>query len=139
MRRLVERLRMHGIVELVEEKPQAIQGIFGVPKDLLARLILSAIPANLLCRDPPNPRLPRIERLAKLCVPRRHRLYVSTADLDNYYHTLLMPSALRVLFGLLPIQVGDKLVYSVDHVTNWVFVVSLFDTVGACHGAGAKS
>ena len=61
---LVFLLQKHGIVELVATPGEAVQGVFGVPKGDLARLILNAVPANLLCKVPPDPGLPL---LGKTC------------------------------------------------------------------------
>ena len=76
--RIVEKLIHHGLVELVYEANKAVQGIFGVPKGDIARFILNAIPANLLCRLPPSPGLPLIETLSLLCIPPGSRFYISS-------------------------------------------------------------
>ena len=55
--KLIELLVERGLVELVSTAGEAIQGVFGVPKGELARLILNATAANELCETPWDPRL----------------------------------------------------------------------------------
>ena len=105
---LVFLLQKHGIVELVSTPGEAVQGVFGVPKGDLARLILNAVAANLLCKTPPDPDLPLIESLAKLVVTGGDRLFLSLLDLSDYYHGLLLPEDLKSLFGLPPVWVDGK-------------------------------
>ena len=108
---LVALLVQKGLVELVSTPGEAIQGIFGVPKGDKARLILNAVAANLRCLAPPDPQLPLIESLSKLVVPAHSRLYWSLLDLSDYYHVLVLPEALRSLFGLPPVVVEGELVF----------------------------
>lgn len=105
---LVELLTQKGLVELVRTPGEATQGIFGVPKGDLARLILNAVAANLQCLPPPDPKLPLIESLSKLVIPAGARLYWSLLDLSDYYHVLVLPPALRSLFGLPPVWVDGE-------------------------------
>ena len=112
---LVHLLVAHGLVELCDTAGAALQGIFGVPKGEMARLILNAKAANALCELAPDPKLPLIESLVKLVVPVGERLYFSVLDLSDYYHGLLLSEFLRDLFGLPPV-----LVNGVQRFPRWV-------------------
>ena len=125
---LLYKLVAHGIVEFVDCPPLALQGIFGVPKKDLARLILNAVAANKLCNVPPSPGLPFIETLAKLCIPCDCQLFMSLLDLSDYYHGLVLPLSLRSLFGLPPISLEDGRVVYPRWVTlpmGWSWAVYL--------------
>jgi hypothetical protein len=101
-----------GVCELRATPAESIQGLFGVFKsEELARVILDCRLANLLCRTPPNPRLPLIEVLRMLGVAPGSKLYCAILDLANYYHSIIMPEEWRDMFGLPPVVVDGVAVH----------------------------
>ena len=98
---LVLRLEDVGIVYLSEDRPHVVNGIFGVPKsDSKQRLIIDAQRANLYFSKSPDIELPNPGDLVNLCMVHSNRLYMSKADMDNFYHRLRLPEWLTTYFGL---------------------------------------
>lgn len=87
--------------------PKAVNGLFGVPKDGDGiRLIIDATPANRLFIPCPHVQLPDPGTLARLSVTtdlhsqRRGALYMAKADLESFYHQLMLPEWLQPYFSL---------------------------------------
>ena len=102
------------MIELVEEKPKEINGLFGVPKDggKSQRLILDARRANLHFTEPEDPDLPHPGLLTQLEMGgQQEELYVGKLDADNFYHRLRLPEHLRTYFGLPPLLFEGKKVW----------------------------
>lgn len=98
---LIHRLERIGIVALSQDRPHVVNGIFGVPKsDDKQRLIIDAQRANLYFSKCPDIELPNPGDLVNLCMVHSRRLYMSKADMDNFYHRLLLPDWLTTYFGL---------------------------------------
>src|SRR4051794_31308329 len=89
-----------GMIELTQQPPRAVNGIFGVAKGDAIRLIIDARPANALFADPPHVELPTPDILAGLRADAERPFFSAKSDADNYYHRFRMPEALRPFFAL---------------------------------------
>ena len=117
---LIRRMHTLGMLKFVLT-PKVVNGLFGVRKDAdMIRLIIDARPFNAICVDPPKVQLPTPDILSELQVPPDGDFFVAKADLDNYYHRLLLPDWLVPYFALPPVRAvdvglsqvyGDVLVY----------------------------
>jgi hypothetical protein len=121
---LLRRLLRLNMVEFTCEQPPVINGMFGTPKpdapvEASIRLITDARPANALFTKPPPVDLPSPDVLANLQVPDGAELWVAKADLDNFYHRLLLPAWLRKYFAL-PAVTADDLDMAAEFGTGTV-------------------
>ena len=104
---LIRRMQALGMLKFVLA-PKVVNGLFGVRKDAdMIRLIIDARPFNAICVDPPKVELPTPDILAELQVPQDSAFFVAKADLDNYYHRLLLPDWLVPYFALPPVRAAD--------------------------------
>jgi hypothetical protein len=99
--KLLHRMRQLNMIAFTTS-PRAINGLFGVPKDVDGiRLIIDATPANKLFVPCPHVQLPDPSLLARLCVDKGDRkLWMAKADLESFYHQLLLPEWLQQFFAL---------------------------------------
>ena len=109
--KLIKKLVGVGVVELVLEKPVAINGLFGVEKDggKTQRLILDARNGNLYFITPEDPELPHPGYITQLQNDSGKELEVGKIDIDNFYHRLCLPVFLRKFFGLPPVMIDGQL------------------------------
>ena len=109
--KLIKKLVGVGVVELVLEKPVAINGLFGVEKDggQSQRLILDARNGNLYFITPEDPQLPHPGLITHLQNDTGKELEVGKIDIDNFYHRLRLPVFLRKFFGLPPVLIDGRL------------------------------
>ena len=115
--KLVKILVGKGMIELWSEKPAVINGLFGVPKDIvLQRLIIDARNANMFFADPPDVDLPNPGILADMYLEKGCTLAVAKTDFDNFYHRFLLPRWMRKYFGLPSLWIEGELV-SYTHLT----------------------
>ncbi|MEM7281758.1 MAG: hypothetical protein AAF438_09045 [Pseudomonadota bacterium] len=119
--RLGAKLVAVGLVELVDEEPKEINGLFGVPKDGGAkqRLILDARRANLHFADPDDPEMPHPGLLPFLDMGDQQGLWIRKIDIDNFYHRLKLPKHLRTYFGLPPLYYEKQRVWPVFERFRW--------------------
>ena len=94
--------RMHQLNMIAfTSTPLAVNGLFGVPKDgNEIRLIIDATPANQLFHPSPHVSLPNPSSLARLSSKPNRRLWLAKADLESFYHQLLLPEWLCPYFAL---------------------------------------
>lgn len=125
---LVRRLEEVGIVQLYRSRPLVVNGIFGVPKsDNSQRLIIDAQRANLYFQKCPEIDLPNPGDLVNLCmINSSRRLYMSKADMDNFYHRLRIPEWLTTYFGLPSVVIKGNRFWPRMHVLPMGWSHSVF-------------
>ena len=116
--RLLRRLRDCGLLAFTL-RPKAVNGLFGVPKDITQlRLIVDARPANAMFVDPPKVQLPTPDLLAQMTVPAGAEIFVAKADIDGCYHRLLLPEWLWPYFALPAVSIADMPELRADFPTS---------------------
>jgi hypothetical protein len=106
--RLVQRMLVSEIVDIVTQQPKVTNGLFAVAKpDGTQRLIVNAQPANQHFWDPPSPGLPTPTEIAKLRIPPGQQLWVAKNDMSNMFHLLRLPGWLCDYFGLPALTAGE--------------------------------
>ena len=114
-RKLIRTLVGNGMVELRDQEPKVINGVFGVPKRDKQRLIIDARNANGYFVKPDNPELPNPGDFPQLIV--KDELFFAKSDMDNFYHRLRLPRWVTTYFGLPPIDV--------DGIRKWPVVMTV--------------
>jgi hypothetical protein len=99
--KLLQRMQKLNMIAFTT-KPKAINGLFGVPKDgYEIRLIIDATPANRMFIPCPHVQLPDPSSLSRLSIDRnRGELWMAKADLESFYHQLVLPEWLQPYFAL---------------------------------------
>ena len=105
--KLLRRMKAAGMVSFRRHRPKVINGVFTVPKGDLLRLIVDARRANVLFEDPGAVDLPTPDVLSRLVASVDEPLFVGKADVDNFYHRILLPEWLWEYFGLPPVDAAD--------------------------------
>ena len=103
---LVLRLKAAGMI-VFGRNPKVVNGVFCVPKGDQLRLIIDARKANALFKDPGSVDLPTPDVLSRLVADADQPLFVAKADVDNFYHRVLLPEWLWPYFGLPPVRAED--------------------------------
>ena len=99
--RLVQRMHEGHMLDLSPDRPLVINRIFCVLKpDGTLRIIVDCRGANLVFDLPERVVLPNPSYLAKLSPEFE---FLCQSDLQNWFHQLLLPVALRCMFGLMPV------------------------------------
>jgi hypothetical protein len=98
---LLQRMQKLNMIAFTTE-PKAVNGLFGVSKDKdEIRLIIDATPANRLFISCPHVQLPDPASLSRLSIDRRRgELWMAKADLESFYHQLVLPKWLQSYFAL---------------------------------------
>lgn len=101
-------VRLHGLNMVgFTLDPKAVNGVFGVPKGDMQRLIIDAHNGNACFVPSPPVRLPSPDVLASLCQSSSTPLYAAKVDLSNFYHQLRLPSWMCPYFCLPPVSPRD--------------------------------
>jgi hypothetical protein len=106
--RLILRMKDAGMLHFTT-KPAVVNGLFGVPKDdgSSIRLIIDARPANAVFIDPPPVSLPTPDVLVELQAKPGQQLWMAKADLDNFYHRIMLPEWMWPYFALPALESAD--------------------------------
>ena len=114
--KVIKVLEQKGIIQLVQSRPEVINGMFAVPKRDKQRLIIDARRANLYFKDSPEIALPNPGNLVELCLDSEGKLYGGKSDMDNFYHRIRVPAWLQAYFGLPALQLRGQKVWPVLRV-----------------------
>ena len=107
---IVARLLEASVVELSEDEPTCVNGLFAVRKDdQWDRLIVDGRRGNMFLNEPPKVRLPNLADLARIILLSDSQLYTAKADMSNQFYMMSMPEKFRTYYGLPHIEIDAVL------------------------------
>eukprot|EP00438_Fugacium_kawagutii_P029326 Skav216048 [mRNA] locus=scaffold2930:320754:324087:+ [translate_table: standard] len=106
--KFVKRLLDLNLLDLTLEAPAERVGIFFVrKKNHQMRLILDCRRSNCYFEEPTTTRLATGDAMSKIELEADQGLFVASADLQNAFYTMAMPTQLRKYFGLRAVTAGQ--------------------------------